>query len=171
MKQNQLKRLCLCGVFAALTGILAQLSLPIGPVPISMATLGVMLCGLLLGKKDGCLSVLCYILLGAAGLPVFSGFRGGLSALLGPTGGYILGYLPYALLSGMAKKRSLPGEILLLLLGLAACYGLGTLWFVYQSGNPWETALSLCVLPFLPGDGLKTALALFLQNKMKKIPQ
>ena len=95
--------MALCGLFAALMAICSLISIPLGftPVPVNLATLGVFLAGGLLGKKYGTISIAVYVLLGAVGVPVFAGFRGGLSVLVGPTGGYIIGYVAAAFLVGL----------------------------------------------------------------------
>ena len=171
MKKGDTRRLVFCALFTALIAVFSQLQLPVGPVPVSLATLGVMLCGLLLGWRYGALAVGAYILLGAVGVPVFAGFQGGAGRLLGPTGGYIVGYLFYALLAGLNFPRLQErfwGRCVLLLLGTAVCYGLGTAWFVKTSGRTLAESLSLCVLPFLPGDAAKIALAAFLTPRLRK---
>jgi biotin transport system substrate-specific component len=171
MKKEDTRRLVFCALFTALIAIFSQLQLPVGPVPVSLATLGVMLCGLLLGWRYGALAVGAYILLGAVGVPVFAGFQGGAGRLLGPTGGYIVGYLFYALLAGLNLPRLQErfwGRCVLLLLGTAVCYGLGTVWFVHISGRTLAESLSLCVVPFLPGDAAKIALAAFLTPRLRK---
>ena len=172
MKQKSVRRLVFCSVFAALLAVLSQVQFPLpGLVPLSLATLGVMLCGLLLGWRAGTLAVAAYILLGAMGVPVFAGFRGGISALLGPTGGYIAGYLFYAMLSGLpapALQRSFAGRCTLLLLGTAVCYALGTAWFIHATGRTAAESLSLCVLPFLPGDTAKILAAAWIAPRLRK---
>jgi len=144
----------LAAVMAAVLCLIGPVALPVGPVPIALTGFGVCLAGGVLGSVQGCMAVLIYILLGAVGLPVFSGFAGGISVLAGPTGGYIMGYLPCAAIAGISKKN---GKCmgLWMLLGTAVMYMLGTAWFVLQADvNAWA-ALSICVLPFLPGDILK----------------
>lgn len=171
MNPSRIRLLVYCALFAALTAVCSQLSLPIGPVPISLGTFGVMLCGLLLGWRYGALSILCYVLLGLVGVPVFAGLRGGANVLAGATGGYIVGYLPYAALAGMppfAGKDTFWGRCLMLALGTLVCYALGTAWFMVQSGNLLGASLSMCVLPFLPGDAAKIALAAFLAPRLRK---
>ena len=171
MKKTDTRRLVFCALFTALIVLLSQLQLPVGPVPVSLATLGVMLCGLLLGWRFGALAVGAYILLGAVGVPVFAGFQGGAGRLIGPTGGYIAGYLFYALLAGLNIPRLQErfwGRCVLLLLGTAVCYGLGTAWFMYMSGRTLSESLSLCVIPFLPGDAAKILLAAFLTPRLRK---
>ena len=170
MKNNRTKMLVICALFASLTALCAWIALPIGPVPISLATLAVMLCGQVLGWKYGVLSQAVYILLGLAGVPVFAGFRAS-SALMGPTAGYILGYLPCALVGGLSLPRlqkALWGRCLLLALGTLACYALGTVWFMHLTGRGLAESLSLCVLPFLPGDGAKIIVAALLSPRLRK---
>lgn len=171
MASHNTRRLVFCALFAALTAVFSQLQIPIGPVPINLATLAVMLGGLLLGWKWGALSVAVYILLGAVGVPVFAGFRGGVSALAGPTGGYIIGYLPCAALAGLkarALREKLWGRCLLLLAGTGVCYLLGTAWFMASSGRSLADSMALCVLPFLPGDAAKILLSVFLAPRLWK---
>ena len=171
MKSGNVGSLVYCALFAALIVLFAQLQIPMGQVPVSLATFGVMLCGLLLGWRYGMLAVAVYILLGTVGAPVFAGFRGGISALLGPTGGYIVGYLPCALLAGLnipLLQEKMPGRCLLLTLGTLTCYVLGTAWFMHATGRTMGESLSLCVLPFLPGDAVKIMLAAFLSPRLRK---
>ena len=172
MKRKNLRNLIFCALFAAVIAVLAQVQIPLpGLVPISLATFGVMVSGLLLGWKYGALAVAVYVLLGAVGIPVFAGFKGGVSALLGPTGGYIVGYLPYALLAGLEIPRlqeKIWGRCVLLVMGTAVCYALGTAWFVHVTGRTLEESMALCVVPFLPGDAVKIALAAVLTPRLKK---
>ncbi len=166
----QTKSMVQVSLFTALLCVLAPLSLPVGPIPLSLATLAVYLAAGMLGAKKGCVAVLVYILLGAVGLPVFSGFRGGLAVVTGVTGGYILGYLPCALLAGLhaghtTSKWAFP---LGLAAGTAALYTVGTAWFMAQTGSGFGAALSLCVLPFLAGDLLKIAAAAILCPRLRQ---
>ena len=167
------KMLALTAMFTALTAILAQISvpLPFTPVPISMATFAVFCAGALLGPKYGSASLALYTLLGALGVPVFAQFTAGLGILAGPTGGYIIGYILAAFFTGLIITRAQGRFIvypLAMAAGLLACYAFGTLWFciVYQSGL--AAALVACVVPFLPGDAIKIAVASFLCPALKK---
>lgn len=171
MKKTTTLQLVYCALFAALITVFAQLSIPVGPVPISLATFGVMLCGLLLGWKYSAVAVGVYILLGLVGVPVFSNFRGGAAALAGATGGYIIGYLPYAMISGLpfpALQKDYIGRCLLMEIGTVVCYVLGTAWFMHVTGNTWWASMGMCVAPFLPGDAAKILLASFLAPRLRK---
>ncbi len=174
---NRTTYLILAGLFAALTAVFAWISIPLPftPVPIILSTLGVTLAGGLLGPKYGTLSMVVYILLGAVGAPVFHNFTGGMGILLGPTGGYIVGYITYALLTGglitaFAKKKLTWWKIAVAsLVGLLSCYILGTAWFMFSTGTPMVTALMLCIVPFIPGDLLKTLVAVLLIKKLRPV--
>jgi biotin transport system substrate-specific component len=158
------RQLALTALMAAVMCVISPWSIPVGPIPLSFATLGVYLCVYLLGWQWGTVSVLIYLLLGAAGMPVFSSFSGGLGKLLGPTGGYLIGYLALAILSGLAIDHShrrvfhLAGMII----GTVVLYSLGTAWYCFQSGTALGVALSKCVWIFIPGDLIKMAVALVL---------
>jgi biotin transport system substrate-specific component len=170
MKTIQVKPLMLCAFFAALTAALSQIAVPIGPVPINLATLSVFCAGLLLGGKYGALSQLVYVLLGLAGVPVFAMFRGGAGVLMGPTGGYILGYVAAAWLTGVMAKRfenRAWSWILAMAAGYAICLLLGTTWFIHISGTGLRQALSLCVIPFLPGDAIKIITAAVITARIR----
>ena len=158
------KDMTLTAVIAALLCIAGPLSIAAGPVPLSLATFAVYLAGAILGKKWGTAAVGLYLLIGIIGVPVFSGLSGGFQKLAGVTGGYLVGYLPCAFLTGMGAERAknegrkwvLPA---MMVLGTVILYGIGTAWFMIQTGNALGAALGLCVLPFLPGDAAKIAAA------------
>lgn len=174
----------LCGLFAALMAICALIVIPLGftPIPVSLGTLGVFLTGGLLGKKYGTISMTVYVLLGAAGIPIFAGFRGGLGVLVGPTGGYILGYIAAVFIIGLLieklipkaeAKRSRAQELAVyaaaMIIGLAVCYALGTLWFMVSTHTGVWAALVSCVFPFLPGDALKIAAGALLTQRLRHL--
>lgn len=158
----------MCALFAALTGVLSQIVIPIGPVPINLASFAVLLSGTLLGANGGAISMLVYTALGLIGAPVFSMLRGGPQVLLGPTGGYIIGYIVAAYMTGfIAKKtsRTLPA----LACGFV-CYIIpGTIWYMILTGSSLPGALTVCVFPFLLGDALKIALAWALSLRLRPI--
>lgn len=163
----------LCGLFASLTAVcsLITIPLPFTPVPINLGTLAVFLSGGLLGRKYGTISITIYILMGAVGLPVYAGFAGGIGILAGPTGGFFAGYLAAAFLIGWLMETSCKGQSILcavfMALGLLACYGLGTLWFMVNTGTGLWSALAACVFPFLPADALKISAAVLLVQKLR----
>lgn len=160
-------------LFAALTSIMSQMVilLPFTPVPISFSVVAVFMTGLLLPPRHAVLVQVCYLLLGAMGLPVFSKFHGGLQVLVGPTGGFLLAYPFVALLIAYGmnserclKKESLGGKrflypktILLLCMALAVLYGGGAAWFALTTGKPLPIALAMTVFPFIPFDLVKIA--------------
>jgi biotin transport system substrate-specific component len=165
------KDLTLTALFAALLCISAPWALPVGAVPLTLATFSVYLAAGALGWKRGLLAVLVYLLLGTAGLPVFSGFMGGAQKLAGVTGGFLVGYLPCALFAGLLPDR-FPGRRWPyptgMILGTAALYALGTAWFMFQTHSPAAAALLTCVVPFLPGDAVKIAAASLLAPVLRK---
>ena len=161
------KSLARCAVFAAVNCICAYICVGSGVV-FTMQSFGICLCLQLLGGKWGVASILLYLLLGAAGLPVFSGFRGGMGAFVGPTGGFLFGFLAmglvYWLLEALTKKP-LPG----LLAGFLVLYACGTLWYglIYGSqGGFWQILLT-CVVPYLLPDGIKLTLSIYLARRLK----
>ena len=157
------RNLVLCAMCAAITCILAPLSIPLaGGVPVSLATFAVMLSGVLLGGPLGALSQLIYVLLAAVGLPVLAGWTGGLGIVLGMTGGYIIGYIPCAWLTGLIYKKygetaKKPVKILGMTAGNIVLYVIGTAWFMFITEMTLEASLAACVIPFIPGNIIKMA--------------
>ena len=146
-------------LFAALICILSPLAIPAGAVPVTLATFVLLLTGVLLDWHAAGTAVGLYLLLGIAGLPVFSGGQAGFGVLLGPTGGYLWSYLPMTLLVARFKDKKAPRTMLVCGLALLICYFCGTLQFVYVTGNDFGAALGACVLPFIPFDVLKAVAA------------
>ena len=174
MKQTKTKKMILCAFFSALTAVGAMISLPLpfSPVPINLALLAVYLTGALLGPKNGALSQVVYLFIGLVGIPVFSNFTAGPSILAGPTGGYLIGYVVAAWLSGLlasGKEVSFVRRCAGFFIAMLSCYTLGTLWFVVLTKTGLLAALSLCVFPFLPGDALKILAAALLTKKLAPI--
>ena len=159
------RKLTRCALFAAMMALCAWIGLPLGHTVFTMQTFGVLLTLGLLGGKRGTVSILCYLLLGAAGLPVFSAFRGGIGAILGPTGGYLWGFLATGLVYWLLEKWSRPAAMAA---GLAACYACGTLWYMTYTGGALAAVLAQTVLPYLIPDALKLILALRLTKRLKK---
>lgn len=160
-------------LMAVLISVCSWLSVP-SVIPFTMQTFGVFAALLLLGGKRGSIAVLLYILMGAVGLPVFSNFTGGVGKLMGPSGGYIFGFLLTALcywvMTALLGDR-LWIKILALTAGLVLCYAFGTLWFVevYSRSEPIGimSALSMCVFPFMVPDAIKMALALAVEKLLR----
>ena len=149
-------------LMATLMCIFGPLSVPIGPVPISLTNLVIYFAVYILGTKLGTLSYVIYFLLGIFGLPVFSGFSGGFAKLAGPTGGYLVGFILTAVISGIFVQRGKNRRSIAvtgMVLGTLAAYVLGTAWFIFLTKNSLLASLMMCVIPFLPGDGIKIALA------------
>lgn len=171
MRENKLtiKTITLIAVMTAVTCVLAPLSLPIGPVPISLTNLAIYFGLYALGMRKETISYLVYMLIGLVGLPVFSNFTGGVGKLFGPTGGYIIGFLPMAVIAGIfidrTKGKILP-SFLGMVLGTVVCYALGTTWLAYQAHMDFKAALFAGVIPFIPGDLIKMALAAVLGPKI-----
>ena len=168
---------------------------PMSPVPLSLSLFAVYLAAVLLGAKRGAICVLIYVLLGMVGLPVFSGFSGGIGVLLGPTGGYIIGYIPCALLTGFLAERKrlvkteaeqqkrvqhwrkITWNTVAMVLGTLICYACGTAWFLVIMGGTYTLmqALVICVVPYLIFDIIKifaaTAMVLPMQRILRRIEQ
>ena len=162
------------GLSAAIIAVCSWISIPL-TVPITLQTMGVVLISGLFGAKRGTLSTLLYILIGAIGVPIFSGFKSGFGVLLGSTGGYIIGFIFTALIVGIVsdKTNKLWALILSMVVGILVCYAFGTAWFavVYSKTNEpasLATILGWCVIPFLIPDAIKIALAAVLTNRLKK---
>lgn len=166
------KELVFTAMFAALIAVCSILSVPVGEVPVTLQTFAVCLSAAMLGHKRGTLSVLIYILLGAVGVPVFAGMKGGVGVLAGPTGGYIAGFLLTAFIVGIAagkwRRRALP-LTLSMVIGVLACYAVGTAWFMLITKMNVGESLALCVLPFLIPDAVKIAAAVVLSNRLSKV--
>lgn len=161
----KLQNLVRCGCCAALLAVCAWLAVPVGDIAVTMQTFGVFLTLLLLGGGKGTAACGVYLLLGAVGLPVFSGFQGGLGVLLGPTGGYLWGFLALSL--GYWALRKPLGDVAALVSGLMLCYGCGTLWFFLVYGGSLWAVLLKCVVPYLIPDALKLILALTVSKRIK----
>ena len=170
--RNATRDLTLTAVMAALICIAGPLTVAVGPVPLSLASFAVYSAGAVLGPKRGTAAAALYLAIGIIGVPVFSGFTGGFQKLAGVTGGYLIGYLPCAFLSGLGGAKDGPGRKWILpemmAAGTAVLYLIGTAWFMAQTGKTLGAALGLCVLPFLPGDAAKIAAATLLAGPVRK---
>ena len=170
----KVRNMALCGLFTAVLAICAWISLPMGDTVITLQTFGIFLTLGLLGGKRGTITVLVYLLLGAIGVPVFSGFRGGLGALLGTTGGYIFGFMSTSVLYWiMTSIKDTPHiRLIAMVLGLLLCYGCGCWWYMTRYLSSGQLTLGLvllkCVVPYLLPDAIKLALAWILTGKLKR---
>ncbi len=157
------RELVFAGLCTALTAVAAQISvpLPFTPVPFAMSVFAVYLAGALLPMREALLSQIAYLLLGAAGLPVFAGFHAGLGVLAGPTGGFLVMYPVMAVLVAFvcraSGRKTVPVLAAGMLCALAACYLGGSLWFCVVAKMGWTKSLGLTVAPFLPLDLVKVA--------------
>jgi biotin transport system substrate-specific component len=176
MTQKPLFRLVLSALFTALIAVGSYLAIPFVPVPLVLANFFALLAGLLLGPLYGGLAVLLYLVLGALGLPVFSGGSGGLGHFAGPTGGFLLGYLLAAVVAGLTAHGpkgldKTPGLLRLALaglLGLVALYALGLPWFQAVLAAKFTTlwAAFLFMGPYLVGDAVKVVAAVLLSRSL-----
>ncbi|MGI6546140.1 MAG: biotin transporter BioY [Fastidiosipilaceae bacterium] len=175
------RNMVLIAIFAAILAVLSQLSIPLPTgVPATLQTLAVALLGFVLGGWSSAASVILYIFLGAIGLPVFAGFKGGFAALFGPTGGFIFGFIPLALLCGFATqitgKIAAPARFALPALGLLICHAAGVTQYALISGNSWWISALAVSIPFLIKDvffvGFAYGLALPINRQLSRaIPQ
>lgn len=161
------KDLTLIGLFAALTVVLAwipAIPVPFSPVPITFQTLGVFLSAAMLGGKRGGTAILVYVLLGALGLPVFAGGAGGFGVILGPTGGYLIGFVLGAYWIGFVLDKTPSPQLKHYALafgsGLTLIYVIGTIQLSFVLNLPLLTALKVGSLPYIPLDIVKAILAI-----------
>ncbi|MBB5182835.1 biotin transporter BioY [Catenisphaera adipataccumulans] len=166
------REIVLCAMMAAVIAVLAPLSIPLsGGVPISLATFAVMLAGAVLGPKYGTISTVVYLVLGAVGVPVFAGYTSGFGILAGPTGGYLIGYLPLAFCTGWFHEnfsKQKYGLIVGMLVGEVILYVIGTVWFMFVNQTGLMQSLVWCVFPFIPGDIAKIIAVMILTPLLQK---
>ncbi len=175
-KKTKTAVIAMIGVMTAVTCILGPLAVPIGPVPISLTHVSIFLALYALGMKYGTISYLMYLLIGLIGLPVFSGGAGGPAKLLGPTGGYLIGFIFMALIAGWAIDHfdKIYMHLAGMVIGDAVCYLFGTVWFVnvYSSADGsrmgFAAALAICVYPFIVGDIVKMILCLVIGPVLRR---
>lgn len=162
------------GISLALMCVLSPLSIPLEPVPITLATLVLYLLGSILDPLSATLTIFLYLLLGAAGLPVFAKYQAGFSAILGPTGGFLLGYLPCVFLESLLlykwsnHKWVYP---IAMLFGTVVLYGFGTTWLILSTDYEIGKAMAVAILPFLPGDAVKIVLASLFGVRLRPLLQ
>ena len=157
--------LLLISGFGAVTALSAQIAFYIGPVPITGQTFAVLLAGALLGSKRGALSQLTYLGLGVMGAPIFAGWMGGPAVLMGPTGGYLIGFVPAAFVVGLLAERGWDRRTwsmaLAMLIGNSVIYVFGLSWLSIWLGHfaSKSSVLATGLYPFIPGDLVKVVLA------------
>ena len=160
-----------CALMAAVTCVLGPISIPIGPIPISLTMVAIFMAVFLLGPVYGSISYVIYFLLGLVGLPVFSGGAGGLGKVVGPTGGYLIGFAFMALICGILIDRSHHNFVIGMagmILGTIVCYAFGTVWLAYQAGMSFYAALAAGVLPFIVGDLAKMVVAAIIGPQVRR---
>ena len=165
------KQMVLIALMTAVTCVLGPLSIPLpfSPVPISLTNFAIFLASFVLGMKNGTISFIIYLLLGAVGVPVFSSFRGGLQVLAGPTGGYLIGFIFLALIMGFALDhfdRKLVPTIIGMIIGMVVCYAFGTVWLAKLLSLSFKEGLMMGVIPYLPGDAAKIIIAAIVGPKL-----
>ena len=165
------KHMVLIALMTAVTCVLGPLSIPLpfSPVPISLTNFAIFLAIFVLGMKNGTISFIIYLLLGAIGVPVFSSFRGGLQVLAGPTGGYLIGFIFLALIMGFALDhfdRKLVPTIIGMIIGMAVCYAFGTVWLAKLLSLSFKEGLMMGVIPYLAGDAAKIIIAAIVGPKL-----
>lgn len=169
--ETKTKSLVMTAVCVALTAVLAQISfpLPFTQVPVSLGIMGAFLCGGILGPIYGTLAIAVYLVMGAIGLPVFANFNSGIAALVGPTGGYIVGYLFTAFFSGLFSRSN--NRYLVFtgyMIGLVICYAFGTVWYSIYMHVGILPALAACVAPFVVLDVTKAVFAYALSKAVRR---
>lgn len=169
------KNLAITAITAAVLCVISPFSIPLGAIPLSLATLAICLISCISPPGRSVTAVIIYILLGAAGLPVFSGFVGGFQQIAGLTGGYIAGYIPCTFIISYLIGRFENSKIIYpisMALGIALCYLCGTAWYALQAGTDFVESLAVCVLPFIAGDIIKivaaSAIGIILRKNLKK---
>lgn len=169
---SHLRQMVYASLLAALTAAGGYIQLPVGPVPIVLQNLFVLLAGLILGPRWGLTSMGIYLLLGLVGFPVFAGGKGGIAHLMGPTGGYLLGFGLAAWLAGWVGGRSpsrLSLDVVAVVLGSSVIYAVGVPWLKWVTGMTWGKALWVGMLPFLAGDALKAVAAVIVARAARPV--
>jgi len=173
MKSKKTTWLVMTAVCAALICVFAPLSVPLpgNPVPVTLATFALYLIAACAGTARSVTATAVYLCLGAMGIPVFSGFRGGVGILAGPTGGYLAGYLLLVLITAVVADRFETKPWVWpagMVLGTVILYAFGTAWFMIYTKNTFAASLSMCVVPFLIGDAVKIAAASLISPRLHK---
>ncbi len=169
---NTLKMTIYTALFAALIAAGAFMAIPIGPVPIVLQNMFVLMAALVLGPRWGLCAILLYLFMGTCGFPVFSGGTGGMGRLFGPTGGYLLGYIPAVAVTAILSKtlgHRLLTDALAMAAGSVIVYAAGVPWLKFATGMPWDKALALGLVPFIIGDIIKIAAGTWAAGVMRRV--
>lgn len=163
------KRLIICALFTAIICIIAPFSIMIGPVPVTFTLFALGLSAFVEKSKWAAVSTGVYIIIGLVGVPVFSGFKSGVSAIMSPTGGFVFSYVFIVIILGMCSKTEKKSVIVLwCALALLVCYACGVIWYIIITSSDIITALMLCVVPFIPFDILKLYAAYVVAKAVRK---
>lgn len=166
-----IRKMTSIALMTAVICILAPLSIPIGPVPVSFTNLAVYLALYLIGTKSATISYIIYYLLGLVGLPVFSGFTGGFAKAVGPTGGCLIGFIFMAIIGGIFIEKFKDSKIMQMvgmILGTIVVYAMGTLWFSFVTESTLLESFMICVAPFIIVDLIKMVIAMFVGTAIRK---
>ena len=171
MKKFSTSDISRMALYAAALSVCAWIVIP-AAVPFTLQTFAIVLFSAVLGAKKAIIATMVYILCGIVGLPVFSGFRGGAGVIISATGGYILGFVPFAAIVGyFSNKERKLSIIISALFGNFVCYAVGTLWYAiaFSEGKTVSAILSICVLPFIVPDIIKILMAAYCVKRIKNI--
>lgn len=169
---DPLRKTVYASLFAALIAAGAFIAIPLGPVPIVLQNLFVLLAGLILGPRWGVYSVALYLLMGGFGFPVFAGGTGGIGRLFGPTGGYLFGYIPAVWTAGLVSQQlhgTRTGDTVAMVAGSGIVYGSGVPWLKFATGMAWDKAFMAGMIPFIPGDLIKIGVAVFAARIIRQV--
>lgn len=171
MKKLNSKKIIYTAISAGLLCVISPFALPLGVVPVTLCTLLIYIFAYINEPKISILSVIVYIILGALGLPVFSSFSAGIGHIISPVGGFIVGYIPMVMILAFGFKRSQSGfkRILIMISATLVLYLIGVLWYIFSIKTDEYTAISISILPFLPGDILKIITAYYISPKIKSV--
>lgn len=170
-EQIKLRSMILTALFAAIIGIMAQLTIPLPLVPITGQTLAIGLAATILGSKYGTLSVLLYLVIGSAGVPVFAEFSAGISKLIGPTGGFLVGFLPATFIMGIYLEKlgfTFKHALIANIIGMLITLFFGTIWLKISAALSWTAAFTSGFIPFLLVGMIKAGLASWLGVLIRK---
>ncbi len=172
MQPDDLRMSVYASLMASLIAVGAYLMVPLGPVPVVLQNLFVLLAGLLLGGRWGLVSVGIYLLVGAMGLPVFAEGKGGIAHLVGPRGGYLFGFAAAAYMAGMLSERGrskMWADVVAVVIGTLMIYACGIPWLKMQAGMSWQKALTVGMIPFLVPDAVKAVAAVLLAKALRPL--